>query len=80
MILFISDFHRQMLKATEILASDWLRANFSVKITDKMLCEMLPRCHMKADLSVLVCSVPGSLVLLVGVCWSRPQLRCHNCV
>ena len=26
----------------EILASDWLRANLSVKITDKMLHEMLP--------------------------------------
>ena len=39
---FVSDFHRQMLKATEILASDWLRANLSVKITDKMLCETPP--------------------------------------
>ena len=25
---FVSDFHRQRLKATEILASDWLKANF----------------------------------------------------
>ena len=39
---FFSDFHRQMLEATEILSSDWLRANLSVKITDKMLHEMLP--------------------------------------
>ena len=44
MKLFVSDFHQQMLKATEILASDWLRANLLVKITDKMLHEMLPRC------------------------------------
>ena len=44
MRLFVSDFQRQMLKATEILASDWLRANLTVKITDKMLHETLPRC------------------------------------
>ena len=31
---FVSDFRRQMLKATEILASDWLGANLSVEITD----------------------------------------------
>ena len=39
---FVNDFHRQVLKATEILASDWLRANLSVKITDKLLDETLP--------------------------------------
>ena len=42
MKLFVSDFHRQMLKATDIHASDWLTANLSVKITDKMLHETLP--------------------------------------
>ena len=35
-------FHRLILKATEILASDWLRANLSVRITDKMLDETPP--------------------------------------
>ena len=39
MKLFVSDFHGQILKATEILASDWLRANLSVEVTDKMLHE-----------------------------------------
>ena len=42
MKLFVSDFHRQMLKATEILTSDWLRANLSVNFTDKMLYETVP--------------------------------------
>ena len=42
MPLFVSDFHQQMIEITEILASDWLRANLSVKITDKMLHETLP--------------------------------------
>ena len=45
MKLFVSDFHRQMLKAGDILASDLLRENFSVKITDKMLHETLPWLH-----------------------------------
>ena len=40
--LFVGDFHQQMLKATEILAADWLRANLLMKITDKMLHEMPP--------------------------------------
>ena len=35
--LFVPNFHWQMLKATEIIAFDWLRASMSVKITDKML-------------------------------------------
>ena len=48
MKFFVSDFHRQMFKATEILTFDWLRANLSVKISDKMLHEMLPRCHTAA--------------------------------
>ena len=39
MKLFVDDFNRQMIKATEILASDWLRANLSVKIPDQMLHE-----------------------------------------
>ena len=43
---FVCDFHRQMLKATEIVASDWLQANLLVKITDKMLHETLPRMYM----------------------------------
>ena len=42
MILFVSDFHRQMLQATAILASDWLKPNLSLKITDKTLDETLP--------------------------------------
>ena len=46
----VSDFHRQMLKATEILAFDWLRANLSEKITDKMLHETLPRAPHNAIL------------------------------
>ena len=41
MKLFVGDFHRQMLKVTEILPFDWLRANLSVKITDNMLHETL---------------------------------------
>ena len=45
MKFFVFDFHQQMLKAIEILASDWLRANLSVKITDKMLCETPPWCY-----------------------------------
>ena len=43
---FVSDFHWQILKATEILASDWLRANLSVKNTDKMFDEMPPRSNL----------------------------------
>ena len=43
MKLVVSDFHRQMLYATDITTSDWLRAKLPVKITDKMLNEMLPR-------------------------------------
>ena len=42
MKLFVSDFHRQMLKATDIPASDWLRAIWSVKITDKVLYDRAP--------------------------------------
>ena len=34
MKLYVSDFHRQMLEATEILASYWLRASMSVLIID----------------------------------------------
>ena len=44
MQLCVSDFHQQMFKATEILASDWLRANFSVKITDELLHDTFPDC------------------------------------
>ena len=42
MKLFVSDFHLQMLDATDILASDWLRTILLVKITDEMFHEMLP--------------------------------------
>ena len=41
MKLFVSDFYRQMLKATEVLASDWPKANLLAKIIDKMLNETL---------------------------------------
>ena len=38
-VFFTDKFY---IKATEILASDWLRENLSVKNTDKMLDEMPP--------------------------------------
>ena len=44
MKLFVSDFHRQMLKASEILESVWLKANLSVKTTDRMLHHERPPC------------------------------------
>ena len=34
---------QQMLYASEILESDWVRGNLSMKITDRMLHETLPR-------------------------------------
>jgi len=40
---FCRDFHQEMLKTTEIPVFDWMRADSSVKITDKMLHETLPR-------------------------------------
>ena len=46
---FVSDFHWQILQATEILASDWLRANLSMKNTDKTLDEMPPRNHQRIN-------------------------------
>ena len=45
MKLYFSDFHQQVLKAIEILASYWLRANLLVKITDKMFHETLHSPH-----------------------------------
>ena len=60
MKLFVSDFHWQMLKATEILASDWLRAHLSVKITDKMLCETPPWLQLES-LTVMFVSIQSML-------------------
>ena len=42
MKLFVRELHQQLLKTNETLPSDRLRANFSVKITGKMLRETLP--------------------------------------
>ena len=60
MKLFVSNFHRQMLKTIEILASHWLRANLSVKISDKKFHEMVPRCIRQSV-------VLGTLLFETGV-------------
>ena len=40
MKLFVGDFHKQLIWATEVHASDWLRSNLSVKITNKKFHEL----------------------------------------
>ena len=61
MKLFVSDFHRQLLQATEILASDWLRANLSVKIINMILQETLPTSCSRKSKSMYICKCGKNL-------------------